>query len=748
MVDNTFRNMLGMDLPFGGKVMILGGDFRQVSPVVINGTKAQIINASIVESYLWSNVKVLHLSENMRAQDDQRFSDFLLRIGNGEEPTIENDMIRIPDSMSMPWEGEHSIDELIRTIFPNLSSHMYDVDYMEGRAIITPLNDDVDKLNEKALDAFPGEEVTYYSFDSVADDARNLLDISSMSNMHSPSNLSLYFSITIIILVLFYHCDGRDSISVRNPLSGIDQTLVSAGNRFELGFFTTEKSNINRYIGIWYYELIPRTIVWVANRDAPFLDSCSVFGVAVDGNLKVWCSNGPVFPITSLDHKSAPFNTILQLLDSGNLKLFEGQKGHVLWQSFDNPTDTFLPGMKMNDNMELTSWIDQNDPGPGNYTFKRDQGVYSINKRSSVYWKSGESGIMSSIFNELPYGVEQILSDFDTSTDQSSYQPLVTVKSNKSISFPNYTRSSYYNNTRILMNSSGEIQYYLLDRSRSIWSLSWSEPTQDSCSVYDACGKFAVCDVKKDDSMCRCLPGFKSASSLKDWTVGQYSDGCERESIICPNNATYKLHDERFVNLSLMKVGGQVQPFDRALEAEECKKECLNNCKCEAYSFTVVTDRQTGTNATNCWIWISESELVNLQQEYSNDGFHLFLRVPPIASAPTFWTENSVGSKKNSKRRYVTMAVVLVAGVLLVLGSSYILYRRRGNANGTGNQEENPVLFSYESERQVNDFMDDNDKKALTSNLLSSSSRTTSDYFEPPASPPDTAAAFAAVAFG
>ncbi|KAG8367344.1 hypothetical protein BUALT_Bualt16G0062400 [Buddleja alternifolia] len=110
----------------------------------------------------------------MRAQDGQNFSNFLLNVGNGEEPTIENDMIRIPDSMSMPWEGEHSIDELIHTIFPDLSSHTYDADYMESRAIITPLNDDVNKLNEKALDAFPGEEVTYYSFDSVADDTRNL----------------------------------------------------------------------------------------------------------------------------------------------------------------------------------------------------------------------------------------------------------------------------------------------------------------------------------------------------------------------------------------------------------------------------------------------------------------------------------------------------------------------------------------------------------------------------------------------
>ncbi|KAL0286705.1 UNVERIFIED_CONTAM: hypothetical protein Scaly_2785700 [Sesamum calycinum] len=168
IVDCTFRDMLGLDLPFGGKVMILGGDFRQVLPVVINGTKSQIIKASIVESSLWSSVKVLNLSENMRAQHDPHFSDFLLRVGNEDEPTIENDMIRIPDSMAMHWE-----------------------DYMENRAIITPLNDDVNKLNEKAINALPGEEVTYYSFDSVPDDTRNLYPPEFLNSI-SPGSLPPY----------------------------------------------------------------------------------------------------------------------------------------------------------------------------------------------------------------------------------------------------------------------------------------------------------------------------------------------------------------------------------------------------------------------------------------------------------------------------------------------------------------------------------------------------------------------------
>ena len=35
------------DLPFGGKVVVLGSDFRQVLPVVPRGTRGQIVAASL-----------------------------------------------------------------------------------------------------------------------------------------------------------------------------------------------------------------------------------------------------------------------------------------------------------------------------------------------------------------------------------------------------------------------------------------------------------------------------------------------------------------------------------------------------------------------------------------------------------------------------------------------------------------------------------------------------------------------------
>ncbi|CAH1432688.1 unnamed protein product [Lactuca virosa] len=102
-VDPTMKDITGVMLPFGGKIMVLGGDFRQVLPVVRRGTRAQSVNSSIRISPLWSSIVKLRLTINMRALTDPWFSDFLLRVGDGVEETVQGNFIRIPDDMVIPF---------------------------------------------------------------------------------------------------------------------------------------------------------------------------------------------------------------------------------------------------------------------------------------------------------------------------------------------------------------------------------------------------------------------------------------------------------------------------------------------------------------------------------------------------------------------------------------------------------------------------------------------------------------------
>ncbi|CAN6691565.1 unnamed protein product [Malus baccata var. baccata] len=204
-LDRTFRDLTDIDLPFGGKIMIFGGDFRQVLHVIRKGTKSELIQASVVKASFWSQEKILKLKQNMRSINDCEFSEFLLRVGDENEDVIMDDMVKLPECMVIPWESEHSINQLIAKIFPDLEDHMNDaITYMVERAVVTPTNEDVDMLNEKIINMFLGLEETMYSFDSVEDDERNLYQPEFLNSISlgglPPHKLTLKMGAPIMLL--------------------------------------------------------------------------------------------------------------------------------------------------------------------------------------------------------------------------------------------------------------------------------------------------------------------------------------------------------------------------------------------------------------------------------------------------------------------------------------------------------------------------------------------------------------------
>lgn len=189
----------------------------------------------------------------------------------------------------------------------------------------------------------------------------------------------IYFLITTTSLL---SSNATDTITTSQIVSDNDNdnddgTVVSSGGTYELGFFSPEKSN-NRYLGIWFKKIKPRTVVWVANRDNPLTDRSGVLRVGGLGHLSlvnatnatIWCTNA----------SSGAQNPVAQLLESGNLVVRDDN--NLMWQSFDHPTDTFLAGMKLGKNLVtghevcLTSWKNSGDPAAGNFTFAFDPTGY------------------------------------------------------------------------------------------------------------------------------------------------------------------------------------------------------------------------------------------------------------------------------------------------------------------------------------------------------------------------------------
>ncbi|MED6204996.1 hypothetical protein PIB30_013992 [Stylosanthes scabra] len=102
-----------------------------------------------------------------------------------------------------------------------------------------------------------------------------------------------------------------------------------------------------------------------------------------------------------------------KLMDSGNLVLFQDDDNNnnnngYMWQSFYYPTDTFLPGMKMDADLKLASWSSDKDPKRGSYIFMMDpteEAPYIILKNYQRYWERerGNHLISASFFHSVVY---------------------------------------------------------------------------------------------------------------------------------------------------------------------------------------------------------------------------------------------------------------------------------------------------------------------------------------------------------
>jgi len=428
-------------------------------------------------------------------------------------------------------------------------------------------------------------------------------------------------------------CYARDTLKQGDwIIDDGETTLVSSGGIFELGFFT---SSHKRFVGIWYKQ-DQQTVVWVANRDSPIVNgSIGTFGIKDDGNLNVWDNTTRNVYWTTGFENSSSTNRTVKLMDSGNLVLSDDdQLAMVWWESFEHPTDTFLPGMKMDENLMLTSWIGDGDPGSGNFTFKQDQegeGQYVISKKTGDYWRSWMSGNFLSS-DEMPYAIVYFLSNFSNSGKQTKNS--LPLNSSKKLQLDNYTRLvmnyTYYSYTRLVMKYTGELQFS--DVVNGIWSLIWGEP-EDKCSICNACGKFGSCNIN-NRLVCKCLPGFQP-SYQEQWDSGDFLGGCTR-------NSTSSDKSDMFLSLPMMKAGSPDSDF-KVKNETECKEECLDNSMCQAYWHEVAQNSQlrsdTTTGTDTCRIWTSD--LINLQEEYTNSGINLSVRVAKsvIGTPFTHWNE-------------------------------------------------------------------------------------------------------------
>ena len=170
----SMKNPLVKDQPFGGKTVMLGGDFRQILPVIPQGSRADTVLASISHSYLWKNCHKFTLRTNMRVnQDEKEFSEWLLKVGEGciesgqeygddeyDDQFIDIDKSLICQSLVDPLE------RVVEAAYGEINKPMSSQPSYTDKAILTPRNETVDEINAYIISRTDGVSKDYFSSDN------------------------------------------------------------------------------------------------------------------------------------------------------------------------------------------------------------------------------------------------------------------------------------------------------------------------------------------------------------------------------------------------------------------------------------------------------------------------------------------------------------------------------------------------------------------------------------------------------
>ncbi|KAL7617805.1 G-type lectin S-receptor-like serine/threonine-protein kinase At4g27290 [Lactuca sativa] len=419
-------------------------------------------------------------------------------------------------------------------------------------------------------------------------------------------------------------------------------TLISSNQRFEFGFFTPGNGSYgSRYLGIWYHNL-PLTVVWVANRNNPVRDLNGKVVLLENGVLILYNhSLATIWSTNNLPIKTT-FNPVLQLSNSGNLVIRDdGRNNTIFWESFDYPTDTVLPDLKLGWKLDvglqrlIRSWKSIEDPSDGEYSFSLDppeapQLVLRSGSRKLFRWGpfDGTSFSGSNILNVNPL----FRSTYVSNSLELYYQ------------YEMLDESVF---SRLVVSSLGFLQYFTwrVNISKE-WNLLVSFNT-DPCDSYGKCGYYGICYSL---SSCKCLSGFTPTSPL-DWGLFSYSGGCKRKhELECG-------HGDGFVKYDGLKFPDNPTVWSNYTD-HECGTKCLENCSCMAYANVNVY-----RNGSLCVVWIGD--LIDMKN-FPNGGEKIYIRM----------SRSELQSIADAKRKRVTVKVVSIVTVLgsLLLFSGAVWY--------------------------------------------------------------------------
>ncbi|KAJ7948554.1 G-type lectin S-receptor-like serine/threonine-protein kinase [Quillaja saponaria] len=418
------------------------------------------------------------------------------------------------------------------------------------------------------------------------------------------------------------------------------ERIVSAGGTFELGFFRKE-NNTKFYVGIWFRKVPKDNVVWVANREYAFQNSSAVLTINSEGNLVISDRKLVYF----LTNTSSGSSTSATLLDSGNLVQLNDSNLEVLWQSFNYPTDTLLPGMRIGldpltgYSWSLRSWRSADDPAPGLFSLQVDSAPavprLIIKKGSNLYWTDIEN----------KFSIQTSNSRTNIIWNEGYFT--LTADSNGSVS-------------RIVLEVSGELNAQLWSEDGKEWL-----PLQSSvCGTNALCGSFGICNPQSQDP-CGCLKGFKSYNN-----ANSSMKGCDRQTALLCSKGSHA-EGEKDGLLFMSQVGLPSNPlFLDTWSAVKCESACWSSCSCVAYTY-----------ANRCSLWndglFNLKNLSDSKSDTNIGGLYLKLAASELVNEEAGLRNGTQVTHTSRNRQLLTILVATTLTALLLLFLSVCFYTRR-----------------------------------------------------------------------
>ncbi|KDO74361.1 hypothetical protein CISIN_1g004521mg [Citrus sinensis] len=393
----------------------------------------------------------------------------------------------------------------------------------------------------------------------------------------------------------------------------------------------------------------PHEVVWVANRLNPINDSFGFLMINKTGNL-VLTSQSNIVVWSAYLSKEVQTPVVLQLLDSGNLVLrdeHDGDSETYFWQSFDYPSDTLLPGMKLGWDLKtglerrVTSWKSFDDPSPGDF-------IWAIERQDNpevVMWKGSRKFYRTGPWNGLRFSAPSlrpnpIFSFSFVSNDVELYYTF------------NITNKAVI--SRIVMNQTLYVRRrFIWNKATQSWEL-YSDVPRDQCDTYGLCGAYGICIIGQSP-VCQCLKGFKPKS-------GGYVDrsqGCVRSK---PLNYS---RQDGFIKFTELKLPDATSSWvSKSMNLKECREGCLENSSCMAY-----TNSDIRGGGSGCAMWFGE--LIDMR-DFPGGGQDFYIRM----------SASEIGAKGEPTTKIVVIVISTAALLAVVLIAGYLIRKRRRNIAG------------------------------------------------------------------